>query len=1223
MIDDKVYMHKGFVRTTIEILAVALAYFGAARCALLLAIPPGYATAIWPSAGIALAALLFRGRRVAPGIFLGSFLANAGTAIHGAGVASLLGSLAAPACIGLGAMAEGLVGASLIRRFVGYPTELIRARDTLVFLALAGPVSCTISATIGVVSLVLTHTLPLHSYAVNWCIWWGGDTIGALIITPLALTWFGEPRPTWRRHRRIVALPLCLALAATVGVFAGTHREFLIGADSLVLWAVLAGGLILTGMLGAFLLVVSGQIVETARLAATRTAEFDRRHTAEAALRMERSQLHAIVDHAPVLISITDLQDRMMLANRSFLDAYAIPPSLQYVGRSIDALMPPEIVAPLKAHNMAALSADKPIQVEETVHGHDGSWQSFLTERFPVRDLDTEQPFGICAIGMDITRQRRAEEELRKFKFFSDHASEKHLLFNQQGRILYANARASDQLGYTEAELLALNISDIIEQFPPAQVRRLFEHCRLGSCPPFEACHRRKDATTFPVEVAATALEFGHEWLMFSSARDTTERKQAEKALRASESQLHATFDQAAVGMANLSWPELNFMRVNQAFCRMTGYRHDELLGLTAMDITFPDDRQICADLYDLLMTGAESSPVLEKRFVHKEGGVIWVRATVATIRESDGSIIYLMGVVEDITQARQAEQDRQETERRLELAISIAKLGTWEWDLTTDEVYWSRSFKLQLGYEDSELLGSYAEWESRLHAQERHRVLDHLRCFVERPASGYDFEYRLRHRDGSYHWFQTRAMPVYGADGNLAKLIGIHLDVTGQKLGEQRALEAALHDSLTGLPGRALVFEYAGHLLASAKRSSHGLAMLFIDLDRFKAVNDDYGHETGDRLLAEVARRLRSCVREEDLVGRLGGDEFVIVLPMPDGGPRRAEIVANHVVSSIGKPFEIDSHVLSVSPSIGISQFPADGNDIDTLIHTADTAMYQVKKSGRDNFQFYVPGLERRDDQLLEVESALRRALNNAGLALHYQPVVDMKSNRVIGAEALLRLSGSTKSDACPPLFVVVAESSGLIGRLGEWIAVEACQQHQRWLDQGMPPIPIAINVSPLQFRQGQFAERLTHIVSSSGMAPDCLQIEITESAVMENIDDAVATLHRIRALGIKVALDDFGTGYSSLSHLSTLPLDKLKVDQSFVRQIATNRTSRAITKAIIVLGRTLKLEVVGEGIESPDALAFLRKQGCDQAQGFLFSRAMPADDFATWYRSRSAEYA
>ena len=471
--------------------------------------------------------------------------------------------------------------------------------------------------------------------------------------------------------------------------------------------------------------------------------------------------------------------------------------------------------------------------------------------------------------------------------------------------------------------------------------------------------------------------------------------------------------------------------------------------------------------------------------------------------------------------------------------------------------------------------------------------------------------ETREDYTAGLDKWFSARAFSLGG--GKFAYLFH---DITDRKLAQERVRQAAQHDSLTGLPNRALIFEYGNHLLAAARRNHTRGALLFIDLDRFKPVNDLYGHETGDRVLQEVAKRLRSCTRDEDVVGRLGGDEFVVILPHLEAGRHRAAAVAEHVIARISEPYRINELELTLSPSIGVSYFPDYASDVGTLIHTADMAMYQAKQSGRANYQFYTPEFDQRAEQALLLELKLKNALKRGGLKLHYQPVIDVKSGKLIGAEALVRLADDDGKAIGPDKFIPIAESSGLIADLGEWVAAEACRQHKTWLHEGMA-LTIAINVSPVQFRQHGFAEKLSNIIKRTDIDPARIEIEVTESAVMENVADAVEILNKIKSLGMKVALDDFGTGYSSLSSLTSLPLDKLKVDQSFVRSIERDTASRAVTEAIIALGRSLKLEVHGEGIESEHALHYLAEHGCTQAQGYWFSAPLPPLEFTEWCRA------
>ena len=1095
-------MQTRMMRAGGEILALAVVYFITARFSLLLALPPGYATPIWPAAGIGLAAVLFFGNRVAPGIWLGSFLANLASSSDATSTAPLVESLLVSAGLAAAGTLQAIAGAFLIRRFVGFPTPLDQARDVIRFLGLGGPISCVIGASVGVTTLVLAGTLPAGSYAFSWWAWWIGDAIGVLVATPLVLAWFGQPHAIWRRRRHTVAIPILLTFAVILGVFAAGKDPLFAAPQTWVAWLVLAGGMAFTGLLGAFLLVTSGHAMLFEQLATEGMAELERKRQTEEALRRERAQMKAILDNAPMFISIRNVHGATVLANRSIQDALNVPPlSQEDIGRGVPDLFPREMAEHLSDDDLAALSSDGPIRAEETIRLKDGTSHTYLTVRFPVRHLDTEEPFGICAISTDITDRKRTELELRQ-----------------------------------------------------------------------------------------------------------------------SVAQLRATFDQAAVGIAHISLPERRFLSVNDTFCRMTGYERDELLARVAPDIIHPNDRMIGGEQYQRLVREDISSFTMVKRYVRKNGQVIWARITVSAVRNENGDTPNAMDVIEDITDAKLAEQARQDTERRLALAVDIAQLGFWEWNVETNELYWSPRFKKQLGYEDHELPGKIAEWQSRIHPEDRERVLDFFSSETPWVTSEcYEVQYRLRHRDGNFRWFLARTAPATDPDGKLVKLIGTQLDITERKVMERSIREAAQHDALTGLPNRALILEFADHLIAASQRHHGRVALLFIDLDRFKPINDLHGHEVGDRLLQEVAHRLSNCIRKEDMVGRIGGDEFLIVLShLTDS--HWAATVARHVLDSIERPFPIDSRELSISSSIGISYFPQHGNDVDVLVHAADVAMYRAKQSGRGSYEIYTAEHDDHVEESCSIEQKLKAALENDGLALHYQPIVDINSGRPVGVEALVRLVGEDAEALGPASFIPVAESTGLIEQLGEWVAGRACRQHKEWLGMGLPPITIAINVSPLQFRQKDFAELLDRTVSCAGIDPGCLQFEVAESTVMEHVEESAETLMRIKSLGAKVALDHFGTGFSSLGQLGILPLDELKIDRSFVRGIDKDPNSQAITGAILALGRELALKVVGEGVESEDTRLYLSTHGCDHAQGFLFSRPMPPDELASWYRAHSA---
>ncbi|HZW13344.1 MAG TPA: EAL domain-containing protein [Noviherbaspirillum sp.] len=628
--------------------------------------------------------------------------------------------------------------------------------------------------------------------------------------------------------------------------------------------------------------------------------------------------------------------------------------------------------------------------------------------------------------------------------------------------------------------------------------------------------------------------------------------------------------------------------------------------------LTVESWKRINAAMQEALKTGKGYD--LEIQVNHGSGAIRWMNAKCETVRSEQGEVIALRGMLQDIDARKQANERLRQSEkelRKFKFFSDHANDGHLLLDAAGRIRYVNHLACERLGYGEAELLQLQISDVDALHTEERFKEI-FARSRKNRIPP---FESMHRRKDGSTFPVEVTAT-VLELQGEWL-MFSTSRDITERKQVEQRVRDASLHDSLTGLPNRALVMDYCERLLAGAQRGHGRGALLFIDLDRFKPINDTYGHETGDRVLQEVGKRLRNCTRHEDLVGRLGGDEFVIVLPHIAGDHRRARTVAQHVVDSICRPFRINGLELSISPSIGISYFTEHASDVSTLIHTADLAMYQAKQSGRANYQIYTPELEQHADQVHLLEARLRKALKNGALTLHYQPVIDIKSGKPSGAEALVRLDDNDGDAIGPDRFIPIAESIGLIGQLGEWVATEACRQQEEWMSQGMK-ITMAINVSPLQFRQPAFAEKLGRIISDSGADPSCLEIEVTESAIMENVDDAVEILNRIKSLGVKVALDDFGVGYSSLSSLTNLPLDKLKVDQSFVRHIELDQASRAVTEAILALGHSLKLDVHGEGIETENALHYLEAHGCNQAQGYWFSRPLPPTEFARWYHEQ-----
>ena len=468
-------------------------------------------------------------------------------------------------------------------------------------------------------------------------------------------------------------------------------------------------------------------------------------------------------------------------------------------------------------------------------------------------------------------------------------------------------------------------------------------------------------------------------------------------------------------------------------------------------------------------------------------------------------------------------------------------------------------------------------------------------------------YEIRIVRKDGEIRWLDYSA-GVIDLDGRPA-VLGTAFDVTERKRSEERIRSLAYHDTLTGLPNRLLFADRLGLAVAQAHRLGQRLAVLFLDLDGFKLINDSLGHSLGDRLLEVVAERIHGALREGDTVARLGGDEFTLLLP----GVSRAEDapkVAEKVLETVRQPIAIDGRELYVTGSVGISLYPDDGTDPETLVRNADAAMYRAKDRGRDSYELYAPAMNATAVERLALESSLRKALSQDALRLHYQPLLDLATGSVYGVEALLRWERPGHGLVFPDAFIPLAELTGLILPIGPWVWRSACLQVKRWHASGHGDLRLAVNLSARQFQQPDVAAQVTRALEETGFPPTHLDLEITESYAMQNPDAAIQTLRELKAVGVGLSIDDFGVGYSSLSYLKRLPIDTLKIDRSFVRDITTDPDDAAIVTAVIAMARTLELRVVAEGVETEPQRAFLAAQGCDRAQGFLWSRAVPAEE-------------
>jgi diguanylate cyclase (GGDEF)-like protein/PAS domain S-box-containing protein len=543
-------------------------------------------------------------------------------------------------------------------------------------------------------------------------------------------------------------------------------------------------------------------------------------------------------------------------------------------------------------------------------------------------------------------------------------------------------------------------------------------------------------------------------------------------------------------------------------------------------------------------------------------------------------------------------------SEQRYEMLLRGASDGIWEWELDSNEMRFCDRWKSLLGCEELELTSRPDEWFNRVHPDDIERVQSEIMSHLLSLTPQFQSEHRIRRQDGSYRWMLSRGLAVMDSNRQVYRMTGSVTDVTDQKAAEKELLHNAFHDPLTALPNRALFTDRLRRALDEVKSGDGAFAVLFLDLDRFKVVNDSLGHQIGDQLLVAAARRLEACLRPGDMVARLGGDEFAIIVDRVKHASDAVQ-AAERIRENLAAPFNLSGHEVFVSASIGISLNQIASEEPEDILRNADTAMYRAKEHGRGSFELFDIGMHVRNAALSQLETGLRRALAHGEFRVHYQPIISLESWRISGFEALVRWEHPEHGYISPLKFIPVAEETGLIIPIGQWVLREACEQLRAWQEQfpSEPPLSISVNLSGKQLSQPDLIDRISKILDETGLAPESLNIEITESAIIENIDAAATTLKRIKALGIRLSLDDFGTGYSSLSYLHRFPIDTLKIDRSFVSRINLPKNTE-IVRTILTLASNLGMDVVAEGVETRDQILQLTGLNCEYVQGYLLSK-------------------
>ncbi|MFM0084057.1 EAL domain-containing protein [Paraburkholderia sediminicola] len=796
---------------------------------------------------------------------------------------------------------------------------------------------------------------------------------------------------------------------------------------------------------------------------------------------------------------------------------------------------------------------------------------------------------------------------------FDDHPVPMYIFDRETLRFLAVNAAAIQQYGYSESEFLGMTIRAIR---PNAEISRLESHLQRsdvlqrGRTMAGVWHHRRKDGSMISADISYHALNFMGRAAFFVLADDVTEQINTEAEAQRSNQMLETVMDNIP---QRIFWKdhESRYLGCNMAFARDAGLSYPEqVVGKSDSDMPW----RAFADLLNEHDKEVVSTGVPKMSF-EVDLVIDGVHRTTVTSKlpftDSDGRVIGVLGSYTDITERKRADLALRLQSRALDASVN-AILITAPSPAGNLIEYVNPAFMRITGYDPAEVIGHDCRVLQRDDRDQEGVALIRQALAANREVSAVVRNYR---KDGALFWNQLFIAPVPNAEGVITHHIGVINDVTDLIRYQEQLEYQANYDSLTRLPNRNLLRDRLQHALIVAQRHHKGVAVVFIDLDGFKNVNDSLGHSVGDRLLSVVAERLARCTRTSDTVARHGGDEFVIV--MTDTVDEQSLIAwMERARASISEPVWLDGTELYVGCSMGASLFPQDGEDAETLMKKADLAMYRAKDMGRNTFQFYQPEMNASAGARLNLERRLRRALRDDEFLLHYQPQVDILSGQIVGTEALVRWRDPEVGLVLPSLFIPVAEESGLIGPLSEWVLREACRQNKAWQDEGLPPARVSVNLSARVFQQRDIAKLVMQVLAETGLEPQYLELELTESTIMRNAEEAVLMLNELHALGIGLAIDDFGTGYSSLSYLKRFPVDRLKIDRSFVSDIGVSGDDETITSAIIALAHSLKLQVIAEGVETSAQLDFLKERACDEMQGFYFAKPMSTDAISALFQ-------
>ncbi|MES2581778.1 MAG: EAL domain-containing protein [Pseudomonadota bacterium] len=891
-----------------------------------------------------------------------------------------------------------------------------------------------------------------------------------------------------------------------------------------------------------------------------------------------------------------------------------------------------DVVQTAVTRYMAGVASD--YAVDFRMRCKDGGWKWILSRGTVVQRDAVGHPLRMIGTHTDISERKSAEEELRalnarllenthQLETTLTSISQGILLFDAGGRVRKFNLRACELLGVPERVLAGHpTVQELIRlqlergDFGPDArlvdpgVRRALLDVASGASDALPSNYLRGTATGRTLEVRTQVLPDGG---MVRTFADVTDYVQAEAARRQLNRLLDDTQTIARVG----GW-ERDF-ETGKAYWTEGVYRILEVppdafspsdLGSTQRFFT-PQARELIRPVLPATEADTHTTHDLELEMVTWTGRHIWIRFKGTTFWEH-GRPRKRTSVLQDITEIRLAQATARESETRWKLALESIGDGVWDWHIQEGTEFFSERLLQMCGYGGGDLNSRPEEFDDRTHPEDVEQLLQARQDHFEGRAPLYQSERRILCKDGSWKWVLSRGMVISrDADGKPLRMIGTFTDISSRKAAEALIRQQAYYDTLTGLPNRRMMRDRLEQEIKRSKRDQQELAILFIDLDHFKEVNDTLGHDRGDLLLVEAGRRIQGCVRASDTVARMGGDEFTVILgELPSSS--HLEGILQKMLGALGSVFQLGSEQVFVSASIGITMYPSDATEIEDLLKNADQALYVAKGAGRNRFSFFTPALQEAAQTRVRLASDLRTALLEQQFHVVYQPIVELSTGAIHKAEALIRWRHPVRGMVSPAAFIPIAESSGLIVEIGDWVFLQAARQAQTWRQTLATDFQISVNKSPVQFHHsGAGKTPWAAQLISMDMPGDSIVVEITEGLLLDTSTNVADTLLAMHAAGMGVSLDDFGTGYSSLSYLQKFDIDFVKIDQSFVRHLTDNSTDLALCRAIVVMAHALGMRVIAEGVETAQQRDLLAEAGCDYAQGYLYAQPMPAPEF------------